>query len=67
MKTPNELIHATSPYLLQHAYNPVQWYAWSEKALQKAGKVGLSDEFITRYMDAIHMESINRQNKIMND
>ena len=36
MKTPNELIHATSPYLLQHAYNPVQWYAWSEKALQKA-------------------------------
>jgi chorismate mutase len=38
-----------------------------EKALQKAGKVGLSDEFITRYMDAIHMESINRQNKIMND
>jgi len=27
----------------------------------------LSDEFITRYMDAIHMESINRQNKIMND
>ncbi len=36
MKTPNELIHATSPYLLQHAYNPVQWHAWSEKALQKA-------------------------------
>lgn len=36
MKTPNELIHATSPYLLQHAYNPVQWHPWSEKALQKA-------------------------------
>lgn len=36
MKTPNELIHATSPYLLQHAYNPVQWYSWSDKALQKA-------------------------------
>lgn len=36
MTTPNELIHATSPYLLQHAYNPVQWHAWSEKALQKA-------------------------------
>jgi len=33
----------------------------------KAGKVGLSEEFIVRYMDAIHMESINRQNKIMND
>jgi len=36
MKTPNSLIHATSPYLLQHAYNPVLWYAWSEEALQKA-------------------------------
>jgi len=44
-----------------------RWNEVLEKALQKAGKVGLSDEFITRYMDAIHMESINRQNKIMND
>ena len=26
----------TSPYLLQHAYNPVQWYAWNNEALQKA-------------------------------
>jgi len=26
----------TSPYLLQHAYNPVQWYAWGEEALNKA-------------------------------
>jgi uncharacterized protein YyaL (SSP411 family) len=33
---PNELIHETSPYLLQHAYNPVQWYPWGEQALQKA-------------------------------
>jgi chorismate mutase len=43
---------------------------WSEvldKAIGRAGKVGLSEEFITKYMDAIHMESINRQNKIMND
>ena len=44
-----------------------RWNEVLEKALQRAGKVGLSDEFITRYMDAIHMESINRQNKIMND
>ena len=43
---------------------------WSEildKAVKKAGKLDLSEEFVTRYMDAIHMESINRQNKIMND
>jgi len=32
----NELIHETSPYLLQHAHNPVNWYPWGEKALEKA-------------------------------
>jgi uncharacterized protein YyaL (SSP411 family) len=32
----NRLIHETSPYLLQHAHNPVQWYPWGEEALQKA-------------------------------
>lgn len=32
----NELIHETSPYLLQHAHNPVDWYPWGEPALQKA-------------------------------
>ncbi len=36
MSQPNRLIHETSPYLLQHAYNPVDWYAWGEEALQKA-------------------------------
>jgi uncharacterized protein YyaL (SSP411 family) len=34
--TPNRLIHETSPYLLQHAYNPVDWYPWGAEALQKA-------------------------------
>lgn len=33
---PNRLIHATSPYLLQHAHNPVNWYEWSNEALEKA-------------------------------
>jgi uncharacterized protein len=32
----NRLIQASSPYLLQHAYNPVDWYEWSEEALQRA-------------------------------
>lgn len=32
----NALIHETSPYLLQHAYNPVQWMPWNEKAWLKA-------------------------------
>ena len=41
MTTPvhsNQLIYETSPYLLQHAHNPVDWYPWSEAALDKARK-----------------------------
>ena len=33
---PNRLIDETSPYLLQHAHNPVDWYPWGEEALQRA-------------------------------
>jgi hypothetical protein len=33
---PNRLIHESSPYLLQHAHNPVDWYPWGEAALNKA-------------------------------
>lgn len=32
----NSLIHESSPYLLQHAHNPVNWYPWGIEALQKA-------------------------------
>ncbi len=32
----NRLIHETSPYLLQHAHNPVDWYPWGEEAFAKA-------------------------------
>jgi len=32
----NRLIHEKSPYLLQHAYNPVDWYPWGEEAFSKA-------------------------------
>jgi uncharacterized protein YyaL (SSP411 family) len=35
-RPPNRLIHETSPYLLQHAHNPVDWYPWGEEALEKA-------------------------------
>ncbi len=34
--TPNRLIHESSPYLLQHAYNPVDWYPWGPEALERA-------------------------------
>ena len=33
---PNKLVNSSSPYLKQHAYNPVQWYPWGKEALQKA-------------------------------
>ncbi|GGE06595.1 thioredoxin domain-containing protein [Marinithermofilum abyssi] len=36
MSEPNRLIKEKSPYLLQHAYNPVDWYPWSEAAFEKA-------------------------------
>ncbi|HWQ70133.1 MAG TPA: aldo/keto reductase [Patescibacteria group bacterium] len=32
----NRLIHETSPYLLQHAHNPVDWYPWGDEALRRA-------------------------------
>ena len=33
---PNRLIREKSPYLLQHAYNPVDWYPWGDEAFEKA-------------------------------
>ncbi len=37
---PNRLINETSPYLLQHAYNPVDWYPWGEEAFAAAREQG---------------------------
>ncbi|MBO8170796.1 MAG: thioredoxin domain-containing protein [Bacillaceae bacterium] len=37
-KRANRLIDEKSPYLLQHAYNPVNWYPWDEEAFEKAKK-----------------------------
>ncbi|MFN4315038.1 MAG: chorismate mutase [Chitinophagaceae bacterium] len=42
-----------------------RWNEIIEKATQKGDKLGLSREFITRYFDAVHMESINHQKKIL--
>ncbi|HEY7511510.1 MAG TPA: DUF255 domain-containing protein, partial [Vicinamibacteria bacterium] len=35
-KHTNRLANATSPYLLQHAHNPVDWHPWGEEALARA-------------------------------
>ncbi|TBR18635.1 MAG: thioredoxin domain-containing protein [Chitinophagaceae bacterium] len=37
-KFTNQLIHESSPYLLQHAHNPVNWFAWCEEALHLSKK-----------------------------
>jgi uncharacterized protein YyaL (SSP411 family) len=39
-KHTNRLIHETSPYLRQHAHNPVDWYPWGEEALERARREG---------------------------
>lgn len=39
-RKPNRLIHEKSPYLLQHAHNPVDWYPWGEEAFAKARTEG---------------------------
>ena len=36
MNDPNKLINEKSPYLLQHAYNPVEWFPWGDEAFEKA-------------------------------
>lgn len=35
-KVPNRLIDEQSPYLLQHAYNPVKWFSWCDEAFELA-------------------------------
>lgn len=35
-KVPNRLTKEKSPYLLQHAYNPVNWYPWNDEAFETA-------------------------------
>jgi len=39
-QAPNRLIHEVSPYLLQHARNPVAWYAWGEEAFAQGSRRG---------------------------
>jgi chorismate mutase len=44
-----------------------RWNEILERAFKKGDQLGLSKEFITKYFDAVHMESINHQNKILNE
>jgi chorismate mutase len=43
-----------------------RWNDILQKAFKKGEVLGLSQEFITKYFDAVHLESINHQNNVMN-
>ncbi|MBS1620075.1 MAG: thioredoxin domain-containing protein [Bacteroidetes bacterium] len=70
----NRLINESSPYLLQHAHNPVDWYPWGEEALQKASKedkpilisIGYSSCHWCHVMEKESFEDENTA-RIMND
>ncbi|TCZ74376.1 chorismate mutase [Flaviaesturariibacter aridisoli] len=56
-------------YKKEHNITILQTRRWNEileRAIRKGERHGLSQEFITRYLDAVHMESIHHQNKIFN-
>jgi uncharacterized protein YyaL (SSP411 family) len=38
IEAPNRLINEKSPYLLQHAYNPINWFGWGSEAFELAKK-----------------------------
>ncbi|MFX0133621.1 MAG: thioredoxin domain-containing protein, partial [Candidatus Hodarchaeota archaeon] len=73
-KKPNKLINEKSPYLLQHAYNPVEWYPWGDEAFEKARKedkpIFLSIGYSTcHWCHVMERESFEDTNvaKLMND
>ncbi|HMT07105.1 MAG TPA: thioredoxin domain-containing protein [Pyrinomonadaceae bacterium] len=56
IKHTNRLIDETSPYLLQHAHNPVDWYPWGEEALARARHVMAHESFEDEAVAAIQNE-----------
>lgn len=44
-----------------------RWNEVLEDAVKKGAKMGLTEKFIARFFDAVHIESINRQNRVMNE
>jgi chorismate mutase len=57
-------------YKKEHNITILQAKRWNDiliRAIKKGEQLGLSKDFITKYFDAVHLESINHQNKIMNE
>ncbi|NPD88321.1 MAG: thioredoxin domain-containing protein [Asgard group archaeon] len=74
MQKPNHLINEKSPYLLQHAHNPVDWYPWKDETFEKAKKenkpIFLSIGYATcHWCHVMERESFENEQvaKILND
>jgi uncharacterized protein YyaL (SSP411 family) len=63
---PNRLAQETSPYLLQHAHNPVDWYAWGEEAFAKARSEG-KPVFLSIGYSACHWCHVMERESFEND
>ena len=61
-RKPNRLIHEKSPYLLQHAYNPVDWFPWGEEAFAKARRDN-KPIFLSIGYSTCHSESASRRRR----
>ena len=48
----NRLASESSPYLLQHAANPVEWFPWGEEAIAAAGELGSTEARLLRIESA---------------
>ena len=57
-KWTNRLIHETSPYLLLHAHNPVEWYPWGDEALERAKKENKLTDIYQSYHGGSNNEEI---------
>lgn len=65
-KHTNDLIHETSPYLLQHAHNPVRWNTWSEQALSRA-KIENKPIFLSIGYSSCHWCHVMERESFKND
>ncbi|WP_285716060.1 DUF255 domain-containing protein [Pelosinus sp. IPA-1] len=61
---PNRLIKEKSPYLLQHAYNPVDWYLWCDESFEKARREDKPVFFSSGY-SCCHWCHVHQSNKFI--
>ena len=63
-RKPNRLINEKSPYLLQHAYNPIDWYPWGEEAFDLAKKL---EQYLGIKLITMSKETYEKQELDVND